>query len=170
ILVGIAVSCWNVPAQKVAHAEFLPLLQTGSNTLVRGPYLQMGTPSGIRVKWRTEQATESLVMYGTELDHLHLIAGDFDEVTEHEVALGGLSPQTKYYYAIETVGERLAGGAGYFFVTAPIQAKPTRIWVIGDSGTEGFFFPVGNAPGVRDAYEAFAGERYTDLWLMLGDN
>jgi hypothetical protein len=44
-------------------------------------------------------------------------------------------------------------------------AKPTRIWVLGDSGTAN-----ANAVAVRDAYLNFAGTTHTNLWLMLGDN
>ena len=40
-----------------------------------------------------------------------------------------------------------------------------RVWVLGDSGTAHM-----NADAVRDAYLAFTGTRYTDVWLMLGDN
>ncbi|NJN00766.1 MAG: metallophosphoesterase [Aquincola sp.] len=40
-----------------------------------------------------------------------------------------------------------------------------RFWVIGDSGTGDQ-----NARAVRDAYRAYAGATYTNLWLMLGDN
>src|SRR5439155_20373767 len=62
----------------------------------------------------------------------------------------------------------LASGADYYFVTPPASAKPTRIWAVGDSGTAS-----AGSPGsrmVRDAYYAYAGTNYTDLWLMLGDN
>jgi hypothetical protein len=40
-----------------------------------------------------------------------------------------------------------------------------RIWVLGDSGTANF-----DAQRVRSSYYAYAGDRHTDLWLMLGDN
>jgi hypothetical protein len=87
---------------------------------------------------------------------------------EHEVKLIGLLPDTQYYYSVGTTTGTLAGGdSAHFFLTSPElgTAKPTRIWIIGDSGTAG-----ANARAVRDAYVNFAGTRYTDLWLMLGDN
>ena len=61
----------------------------------------------------------------------------------------------------------LAGDASYTFVTSPTPgtAKPTRIWVLGDSGTAN-----SNARAVRDAYKAYMGTRRPELWLMLGDN
>ncbi|MCP3979734.1 MAG: hypothetical protein GY716_10470 [bacterium] len=62
----------------------------------------------------------------------------------------------------------LAGDdADHFFLTSPTPgtAKPTRIWVLGDSGTGN-----ANAQAVRDAYYTHTGTTHTDLWLMLGDN
>ena len=34
-----------------------------SQTVVRGPYLQMATPTSIIVRWRTDVATDSIVAY-----------------------------------------------------------------------------------------------------------
>src|SRR5204863_6263746 len=88
-----------------------------------------------------------------------------DLTTEHEVRLSGLSPNTRYFYSIGSSNEALSSGPEYFFVTTPIGPKATRVWALGDSGTANE-----NAAAVRDAYYAFAGQRHTDLWLMLGDN
>jgi len=90
------------------------------------------------------------------------------------VTLTSLSPDTLYNYAIGTTIQVLAGGdlnsggdGEHFFTTSPNSGtdKPTRVWVIGDSGTAN-----ANAAAVRDAYKAFTGNRGTDVWLMLGDN
>ena len=43
--------------------------------------------------------------------------------------------------------------------------KPTRVWVIGDSGTAN-----ANAAAVRTPTSSTPGPAPTDLWLMLGDN
>src|SRR6185436_955290 len=62
----------------------------------------------------------------------------------------------------------LAGNdANHFFVTSPVAgtSSPTRIWVLGDSGTAN-----ANAQAVRNAYLSFTGTTHTNLWLMLGDN
>ena len=86
-------------------------------------------------------------------------------VTDHEVRLPVLVPDTRYYYAIGTTLTTLAGGLDYNFQTAPTAAKPTRIWVLGDSGTGDF-----RAAQVADAYYFFAQGEPPDVWLMLGDN
>ncbi len=155
-------------------------------TVERGPYLQVATPTGIMMRWRTEgadPATTSVVNYGTTLGALSSSAnaaprqaivlgtGDVDRtVTEHEVALTGLAPNTRYYYDIgDESGVNAGGDATYSFVTPPIvgTAQATRIWAIGDAGTA-----KSDAMAVRDAYKAkvAAESRPTDLWLMLGDN
>ncbi|MFQ5799496.1 MAG: metallophosphoesterase [Bacteroidota bacterium] len=136
--------------------------------VTRGPYLQMGTPTSVVVRWRTDVCADSRVSYGADPGDLTMVVDDTAFTTEHEVPLTGLEPDTKYYYSIGTTTGTLAGGdEDHFFVTLPLEgtAKPTRVWVIGDSGTAD-----ANAQAVRDAYLSFTGSRSTDVWLMLGDN
>jgi hypothetical protein len=137
-------------------------------SLLRGPYLQRGTPTGVTVRWRTDVRTVGRVRYGVALDRLDTFVEESRSGANHAVVLTGLTPGTRYYY---TVGYRsivLAGSdADHSFVTAPLPGtpEPTRVWVLGDSGTAD-----SRAASVRDAYRAFTGTRRTDLWLMLGDN
>ncbi|RME02606.1 MAG: metallophosphoesterase [Deltaproteobacteria bacterium] len=134
----------------------------------RGPYLQIGTPEGIVVRWNTNLPTDSIVWYGRTPDTLDTFVREPALTTEHEVLLTGLSPDTRYHYGVGSSAGLLAGGDGeHFFTTAPPVGtrKATRIWVIGDSGTADR-----NAAAVRSAYLDFTGERPTDVWLMLGDN
>jgi len=138
--------------------------------VIRGPYLQSGTPTGVIVKWRTDVETDAVVRYGPTPNDLDYVAGDPTPTTEHEVQLSGLSPDTQYYYSIGSSGGTQAGGEDYYFVTAPVGPKPTRIWVIGDSGGAGAIPPDYGSYQVRDAFYDYAYGRYTDLWLMLGDN
>ena len=142
---------------------------TGSSpTILRGPYLQSGTSSSVIIKWRTDEATESVVHYGLDPNSLTLSASNATSTTEHAVQLTGLSADVKYFYSVGTSSVTLAGGdRDHFVVTAPVPgtAKPTRIWIIGDSGTAN-----NNARAVRDAFLDFTESRDPDLWIMLGDN
>ncbi len=142
-------------------------LPAASANLMRGPYVQLGTPTSMVVRWRTDVATDSRVRYGTDPANLNLTASDAAAVTEHEVRLSGLASNTKYYYAVGSPAETLASGPEFFFVTSPLAgtSKPTRIWVPGDTRSAD-----ANELLVRDAYYRLAGSRHTDLWLMLGDN
>jgi tetratricopeptide (TPR) repeat protein len=146
----------------------LELVATPRLSVSRGPYLQQGAPTAATVRWRTDAPVASGVWLGTSPATLTLVASDPGTRTEHEVRLRGLAPNTRYYYAVGTGVQRLAGGTSEFsFRTAPAagSTQPLRLWVLGDSGTAD-----GNAAAVRDAYLAFAGGRHTDAILMLGDN
>jgi acid phosphatase type 7 len=149
------------------------VLTLSAQQVVRGPYLQQGTAESVIVRWRTDVPTESVVKFGREATNLDQKAVDKAVVTEHVVMLERLSPSTKYHYSIGT-GEKVIGGgdAGTHFITSPKAGtrQPIRTWVIGDAGTASASGNAGLQAAVRDAYYKYAGERATDLWLMLGDN
>ncbi|MGE0822341.1 MAG: Ig-like domain-containing protein [Candidatus Binatia bacterium] len=155
----------NVSSSDISFA--LELIGIDGNTVTRGPYLQRATPTSVVVRWRTGAPTDSRVSYGTTPGNLAQSADEGTLTTEHEVILRNLTPDTQYYYSVGTSTSALAGGPDFTFFTPPQvgTAQPTRIWVIGDSGTAD-----AAAAAVRDAYQGFTGARYTDLWLMLGDN
>ncbi len=139
-----------------------------AQVVTRGPYLQRGASTSITIRWRTSTPIPSQLRYGTDSGLLLLTAGEPTPVTDHSVALTGLLPATRYYYAIEHAGQVVAGGdATTYFETSPPPGSTaaTRIWVIGDSGSH-------EPPpyAVIAAYEAFAGDVPATLWLMLGDN
>lgn len=139
-----------------------------AQTVRRGPYLQSGTPQSVVVRWRTDVPTASRVRYGAAPGSLTSAVDDPAVTTEHVVSLSGLSAGTRYYYSVGTPAAELAGNdlqTLFFTSPAPGTSRPTRIWVVGDSGTAN-----ANAAAVRTAYENFTGARHTDLWLMLGDN
>ncbi len=138
--------------------------------VVRGPYLQNGTPNSVTIMWRTSENTSSKVWYGTSLGTLNRSVMDSDLKTDHTILVSGLSPGTKYYYQVGmTDGTVLAGGdLVHYFVTSPNSGStgPIRIWVLGDSGRAN-----NNARSVKNAYLELAdNEKDADIWLMLGDN
>ncbi len=133
----------------------------------RGPYLQILTPTSVIVKWRTPTATDSRVNFGFSAGTLNQQTTNNNVTTEHEVQLTGLSPATLYHYNVGSSTTVWSSGADHFFKTQPAvgSSTPTRLWVIGDSGRGN-----NNQRNVYQAYLDYAGNRYTDLWLMLGDN
>lgn len=137
-------------------------------TVTRGPYLQMGSPDSMTIRWRTSYPVSSVVYYGTAQDALSMSASDSTPKTEHELRLSNLASSTKYFYAVGTERAFIAGNdANHFFTTSPPDGATGayRFWVLGDSGT----FDDG-ARSVRDSYAGFNGLRQTDLMLLLGDN
>ncbi|CAN5858998.1 hypothetical protein BH18ACI5_BH18ACI5_19510 [soil metagenome] len=145
----------------------LELVASDGVNVTRGPYLQIGTPTSVIVRWRTDVATDSRVRFGTAAGALTSAADSAALTTEHEVLVSGLQPATQYFYSVGTSQTALAGDASYTFATSPVTgtSRPTRVWILGDSGTAD-----ANAAAVLDAYLNFTGARGTDLWLMLGDN
>lgn len=135
--------------------------------LVRGPYLQLGTPNGITILWRTDSVTNSRVRYGTNPNDLFLLVDDSELTTEHEIRLFDLESSKKYFYSVGSNSDTLAMGLNYFFLTAPEYGSKikSRIWVLGDAGTANE-----NQQTVRDAYYEFTDTIHTNLWVMLGDN
>src|SRR6185436_10920758 len=132
-----------------------------SASVTRGPYLQIGTPNSTIVRWRTNVATDSRVSFGTTQGSLTSVVDNATQTTEHEVLVSGLSPATKYFYSVGSTTQVFAGNdANHFFVTSPVAgaATPTRIWVLGDSGTADT-----NAQAVRNAYLNFTGSTHTNL-------
>jgi hypothetical protein len=162
----LAIAAYNHSATS-SDLVLVPQLSVTS-IVTRGPYLQQGTPESVIVKWRTAIATDSRVRYGTAPGNLTSIADGNGSNTEHSVTLTGLTADTTYYYSVGSTSEVFAGDdADHFFLTSPPagKAKPTRIWVLGDSGTAN-----DDAQAVADAYAGFTANTHTDLWLMLGDN
>src|SRR5438128_11356726 len=78
-----------------------------AQSAVRGPYLQAGTPTGVVVRWRTDVATDSRVLFGHAPGSLTSAVDDAASQTEHEVTLQAPSPNTVHYYAAETTTNTL---------------------------------------------------------------
>jgi len=151
-----------LPLAAIAFAADL-----AAQTVTRGPYLQVGTPSSVTVRWRTDVAMAGRVRYGTDAANLSSVADEPVAGTDHVVRVGNLSPDTRYFYSVGTTTATLAAGPDHRFVTSPPPgaSKPMRVWVIGDAGTG-----TTSQTAVRDAYATYNGSRETDLWLVLGDN
>lgn len=144
-------------AASIAHAE----------QLVRKPYLQTVTPTAATIVWTSDVAADSLVRYGSSPSSLGQSAPLAAAVTQHEVALSGLTPATRYYYSVGSAAGTLAGGdATHYFETAPTLGtkKKFRAWIVGDSGTGD-----GNQNAVRDAMLGFVGHHRPHLFLHMGD-
>jgi hypothetical protein len=139
-------------------------------TLTRGPYLQMGTPHSMIIRWKTNTPVVGEVKYGIEKNTLSQSASTGIVTSDHEIKIDGLSPYTKYYYAIYVNNTALTtvGDTTFYFITSPVHGtvQPVHVWVIGDFGRNN-----AEQKGVRDSYwNGVKAGRHTDVWLWLGDN
>lgn len=136
--------------------------------LIRGPYLQVATSSGIIIRWRTDALTRGVVNYGATEGALTMKAEDATLTFEHKVQLTGLNPHTKYYYSIGGgTGDTLQAGSDNYFMTLPVPGTEGtyKIGVFGDCGNNST-----NQRNVRDQVIKYLGKDYMDAWILLGDN
>ena len=155
-------------------------------TITRGPFLQMPGPDQMLVVWHTDIAQNTTeVEYGTTLGLGTTTAGISSAYAgttggfRNSVQLSGLTPGTKYFYAVADNGVPLTtASVDYAFTTAPTHgtAQPIRIWTFGDSGE----WPGRNGTEYEDSRNAYydyvaagdvnAAADATDVMLYLGDN
>ena len=144
-----------------------------SIAVIRGPYLQTGTPNSVIIKWRTNIPSGSIVNYGTSLNSLTDIVSENTPKIDHEVLISDLTPNTKYFYEISDLeGIYVPGNSEMFVITSPpVESKQfVRAWILGDAGTRSQ-----NQLNVRDKYYDYVATtpnapNQTDMMLFLGDN
>ena len=144
------------------------MIDSLSPELIRGPYLQMGGPDRMTLRWRTDSASMSALNFGIQFNNLDQSFIDTTLKTEHIVELSGLDPNTRYFYELySTADTLLKKDSMHYFMTSPLvgENQLVRIWALGDCGTKN-----DNQRAVRDAYYDFIDSSHTDLILLLGDN
>lgn len=136
-------------------------------TIVKGPYLQIGTQNSMKIRWETSSACDTKLMYGTDASSLTSVISNTSLVVSHEVSIGSLSAYTKYFYTIGTNSFVLQGDTNNYFLTSPTPGSEGkyRFWVIGDCGNAST-----NQINVKNQFKNYNGNRMVDGWLTLGDN
>jgi acid phosphatase type 7 len=142
-------------------------LPSFSQKITRGPYLQMGTPTSMMIRWRTDVAVSSKINFGLTQNTLSSSKSDALSKTEHIITLDNLKPNTKYFYEIVNGSTVLEKSNDTFFITAPTvgSEQKVQIWALGDMGQG-----VDAQKKIQTEYLKSIGGNYTNLWLLLGDN
>lgn len=135
--------------------------------VTRGPYIQMLGENNVVIKWRTNTATSSRVIYGLSQASLINTVSETANTTEHEVEITGLAGDTKYYYSIGNATDLLSASAQQFFYTMPPvnTSREYNFWVVGDCGTAN-----DDQRFVRNAFQNYIGNTRIYGMIMLGDN
>jgi 3',5'-cyclic AMP phosphodiesterase CpdA len=135
--------------------------------IIRGPYLQVTSGTGITVRWRTDIATDSKVVVGTTYGTYTISGTSSTSTTEHIVRVTGLKASTKYFYRFGTSANPVIGDAGNYFTTAPPTSTKQKIRVaaFGDAG----HFDI-TQTNVFNSYLNNTTSDPADLMLILGDN
>jgi len=93
------------------------------------------TDTSADIIWDTDEASDSVVNYGTTTDSLNSTASVADLVTGHLVQLSGLQAETTYYYDVQSTdssGNAATdnnGGTHYTFTTAAAPTTATAVSV-----------------------------------------
>ena len=139
-----------------------------SQTLIRGPFLQMGTHDALTVKWRTSKDGVGKLMYGETYSNKNQSLTIPGNTQLHEIRVDKLKPKTKYYYSIYQDNVLLQGDSTHYFVTSPLpgtNTEPVRMVAFGDCGT----LQPAQVEVAKRVSEYFGGKPI-DGWLLLGDN
>lgn len=139
----------------------------GGASLERGPYIQSLTENSVILHWKTDVTVDTKVQYGTNSAALTQEAALPTPTTDHIVTLSGLTPNTKYFYAIGTSVGVIQGDTNNYFTTAPLNGSEGKytFWVSGDCGTN-----TTHQRNVRDRYLEYMDGKSANGWLLLGDN
>lgn len=140
--------------------------------ITRGPYLQMGNQTAVTFRWRTDIASNSRVQVGTTPGGNNIaVVDNATNVTEHEIRVTGLSPDTKYYYTIGTTTAVIQGDASNYVRTAPSPSTTRKISIaaFGDCGINSLNRQSGSLTAYRN-YLTNNGLEAADAWILLGDN
>ena len=146
------------------------LLCTFQNSLgqkiARHPYLQIGGPTSMTIRYRTDIAINSQIEISTDAKTFNRSIQKNNPTSEHKVLIDSLIPNTRYFYRIKLANTSYVGDSTYFFKTAPkIGTKEkVNIWSIGD------MYPGQTQKDVYQGFIKFIGNKYTNLFLTLGDN
>ena len=142
-------------------------LSVSAQSVTRGPYWQVVTPTSAIVRWRTDQPTTGRVWFGTNASQLTTSLREAQPTQEHVVTVNNLQPATRYAYAIGFDETKLVSGPDYYLKTAPVSGTtpPIRLWVTGDFGNGS-----DNQRRVYQTFQQATTTRPADLWLWLGDN
>jgi 3',5'-cyclic AMP phosphodiesterase CpdA len=148
---------------------FFDMELVGINTLsvTRGPFLQIGSQTGITIRWKTDVATNSRVTYGTSFGTYTNTVDSALLTTDHIVRISGLTADTKYYYTIGSTTTTLQNSGLNNFLTLPPANvnRKLRVVAFGDCGDGS-----ANQVNVKNAFKNYLGSNDVDAMLLLGDN
>jgi len=135
--------------------------------IIRGPYIQKITQTSGVIRWRTNVASSSNVTYGKNVHAQSKSVQDTTLVTDHELEIKNLKPNSIYYYSIGTINKLEPKSDQQFIKTIPVKGskQAVRIWALGDFGAGSE-----NQKAVKNALLKYVGNKKPDAWIWLGDN
>ncbi len=142
-----------------------------SQTITRGPYLQIANQTAITIRWRTSAAENSRIELGAVFGTYPTVVTDPASVTEHIIRVTGLTADTKYFYRIGNSTNMVVADLKMFFTTVPPgnTTRKIRIAAFGDCGRGNAVYQDQNLANYQ-SYLTTNGIDAADAWILLGDN
>ncbi len=109
--------------------------KTEALKIVKGPYLQNVSQTGITIMWETNILSDSFIHLGRTSSYELVVKRDKTNRLIHEFSLRSLSPNRKYYYKVESTRVSKVLSDGYYFKTAPSEETPFSFVAWGDNRT-----------------------------------
>lgn len=103
----------------------------------RAPYLQLPSATSMTLHWQTTATEQGELRLGTTPGQWTLRVPETGTGKQHGITANGLTPATRYYYAVGTAQQIEYGGdAEHYFETLPLPGSDTalRTVVLGDPG------------------------------------
>jgi len=144
-------------------------------TLAAGPGISNVSVTDITdisatITWITNTTSDSRVNYGTTTP-LSKHKDDSEDVTHHYITLGGLEPDTKYFFAVESDGERSPANPSEYYSFTTLAPTEYRITLDNACGVCGEYDPVerhcGEVIGVTAVVAAEGTNTYHVCWDSL---
>jgi predicted MPP superfamily phosphohydrolase len=150
-----------------SSAGWFTTLSNQAEQITRGPFMTVPSDGTITIQWSTNVPCNSEVRYGISALALNEVANNTVNTQNHSLTLTHLSPNTKYYYSVGTIGNSLQEGLQNYFQSSPAvnDSVPMRFWVTGDFGTG-----TSSQFAVRNSFVSYNQGQPVNGWLWLGDN
>ena len=163
-----------------AIGRFVVVFQGSQLAGYRAPYIQTLTSDSVIIRWMTEENKLGVVQFGESPEYMSIIELETSASKDHTVKLSNLKPATRYYYQIGAIdGYHEFDVEKQWFYTHPLEDKPTRIWVMGDSGKAGETLNqvrdsalnwMRQNPLISQQGDAEIDNKpLIDIWMILGD-
>jgi hypothetical protein len=113
----------------------LPMV--ADDTFDLGPYVMNPQPDAMTILWRSEKPGNTRVFYGESPETVVERVFIDESVNVHGFSFGGLTPNTRYFYKVQT-GATVSKVHSFYTSVAPGQPFPFVVWGDNQNGPEIF--------------------------------
>lgn len=115
----------GVPLMLVSFVHFQSAVFTKASDIApRDVVISEITNTSATVQYYTDQASQAVIIYGTDPKQLKLLAPDQEKTQEHNVTISLLVPKTVYYFEIKIGDEIYRDGTDpYTFTTKALETE-----------------------------------------------